>query len=367
MVRAVIYNFVRNLTNNCLKDSSVDTPLTCGELAALKSVWLKEACSRSDIARLLGMSRPTASVIVKTLIDRGWLTEDGCLRSSGGKPAIQLKITPNSFHSVGIDIGYENTVRALLLDAEGNIIRRKEISASSTYSDRAGAVRQLVGILRTPETCGVGIAVSGTVDPQNSRIIHSANFELTGKPLAQEISESTDLPVYIDNRARMAARAEIFSGIAREVSDFLLVSLGKGIGSALSFSGNLYCGVSGKAGELRDIIVPDYSGTGVTTIENALSESMLEMQDYPCAKMAQICAAGFKQVLNIADLSVVILAGRFTLFPAAFRDELQKCLNGIDVRLAQFGRDSGACGSALAAVEQTIFNQNRFQIIRKGA
>ena len=149
----------------------------------------------------------------------------------------------------------------------------------------------------------------------------------------------------------------MFAGAARGVSDFLLVSLGKGIGSALSLGGRLYCGVSGKAGELRDIIVPDYSGNGVTSLEKAFSEDTLEQQDYPWGKMADICAKGFRQVLNIADLDVVILSGRFTLFHKTFYQELQKHLPDIDVRLSQFGRDSGACGSALAAVEHVIFNQ----------
>lgn len=333
----------------------METPLTNSELAAFKTVWQNDAMSRSDIARLLNLSRPTASVIVKKLLARKLLSENGCLRSSGGKPAIQLKINPDAFHSIGIDIGYENSVRAVRLDAAGNITQMTETAATSSYFDRINAVKRTVDTLRTKETCGISIAVSGTVDPQSSRIILSANFELTNKPLAQEISGITGLPVYIDNRARMAARAEMFAGAARGLSNFMLVSLGKGIGSALAFGGKLYEGVSGKAGELRDVIVPDYSGRGVTTFENALSDDTLEQQDYPIGTMADICAKGFRQILNITGLDVIILSGRFTLFPQKFFRELQKRLADTDVRLAQFGRDSGACGSALAAVEYAIF------------
>ena len=336
---------------------SLKKTLTSSESAALKSVWQKDAYSRSDIARLLQLSRPTASMLVKNLIDKDLLSEDGSRRPSGGKPAIQLKINPGCFHSLGIDIGYENSVRALLIDAAGNIIDRTEIPASACYFDRIEAVCKAIDKLRTPETCGVGIAVSGTVDPLAGSIIYSANFELTGRPLVQEISGSAGLPVYIDNRARMAARAEMFAGAASGTADFLLVNLGKGVGSALSFSGKLYSGASGRAGELRSIIVPDYSGNKFTTLEHALSDEVLEQQDYPCRKMAEICAAGFRQVLGIADVGVVILSGRFSLFPETFRDELQNFLPDIDLRLSQFGRDSGACGSAIAAIEHVIFNQ----------
>ena len=335
----------------------METALPNSENAALKCVWQHEAHSRSDIARLLHLSRPTASLLVRSLISKKMITEDGSRRPSGGKPAIQLKIDPGCFHSIGIDIGYEDSVRALLLDAAGNILDRAEVPASSSYSDRVSAILKAVGKLRTPVTCGVGLAISGTVDPLSNRIIYSAHFELTGKPLAQEISGAAGLPVYIDNRARMAARAEMFAGAASGVSDFLLVSLGKGIGSALSLAGKLYCGVSGKAGEIRNITVPDYSGCGFTTFERALSGDILEQQDYPFRKMAEICASGFRQVLNIADIRVVILSGRFALFPETFREELQKFLPESDLRLSQFGRDSGACGSAVAAAEYAVFSK----------
>ena len=332
--------------------------LTAGELTAFKRMWLQEAYSRSDIARLLQLSRPTASVLVKKLIDGGYVSEDGCLRSSGGKPAIQLKVNADSFHSIGVDIGYDNVVRALRLNAAGEISASAEIAASSGYSERLDAAVRAIDILRTPVTCGVGVAVSGIVDPRSGNIIRSANFELTGKPLVSDIQSASGLPVYIDNRARMAARAEMFSGAARGIDDFLLVSLGKGIGSAFSFSGRLHFGVSGKAGELRDIIVPDhYSGCGVTTLEKALSEDTLEQQDYPCRIMADICASGFRQVLNVTAQEVLILAGRFSMFPKSFHDELRRKMPDIDLRLSQFGRDSGACGGAVAAAENTIFSQ----------
>lgn len=331
--------------------------MTASERAALKCVWQHEAHSRSDIARLLQLSRPTASLLVKSLIGKNLLSEDGSRRSSGGKPAIQLKISPGCFHSVGIDIGYEESVRALLLDAAGNIIDRTEVPAASSYSNRVSAVLEAVGKLKTPETCGIGIAISGTVDPLGNRIIYSANFELTGKPLAQDIAGAAGLPVYIDNRARMAARAEMFAGAAFGVSDFLLVSLGKGLGSALSLDGKLYCGVSGKAGEIRNIAVPDYSGNGFAAFEHALSGDILEQQDYPYRKMAEICASGFRQILDIADVRMVILSGRFALFPETFREELQKFLPESDLRLSQFGRDSGACGSAVAAAEYAVFSK----------
>ena len=95
----------------------------------------------------------------------------------------------------------------------------------------------------------------------------------------------------------------------------------------------------------------------MTTWEKALQEDTLEQQDYPCRKMAEICASGFNQVLSLIDLDVVVLSGRFCLFPDTFREELHNLMPDIRFKLSHFGRDSGACGSAIAATEHAVFNK----------
>lgn len=327
-------------------------------LSALRAVWRGEAQSRSDVARMLQLSRPTASAVVRMLIDEGFLVEAGCGRSSGGKPPIRLSVKESAFGSVGIDIGYESTVRGVRLDAVGNILASAESPASSSYSDRKRAVIDVARMLDCKSADCVGIAVSGIVDPVKREIIRSAYFELAGTPLADEVEEALELPVFIDNRARMAARAEQFSGAARKISDFALISLGRGVGSALSFSGRLYCGSSGQAGEIRELLVPDYDGKGLTTLEDILSEKALAERDPAPERLAELCAPGLGQLVAVTDPSTLILSGRFSLMPDSFISRLQELLPDVEVRRAQFGRDSGACGSAVAAIEYAIFNPN---------
>ena len=327
-------------------------------LSALRVVWRGEAQSRSDVARVLQLSRPTASAVVRTLIEEGFLVEAGCCRSSGGKPPIKLSVKSSAFSSIGIDTGYENIVRGVRLDAVGKIVSSAEFPASSSFDDRKNAVVEVAKMLDFQSADCVGIAVSGIVDPVRREVIRSANFELAGTRFATEIEEVLGVPVFIDNRARMSARAELFAGAAQKVSDFALISLGRGIGSALSFSGKLYCGASGQAGEIRDLLVPDYDGKGLMTIEEALSEKTLAERKPAPERLAEICAPGFMQLTSITDPSVLILSGRFSAVPDAFVSRLQELLGGVEVRRAQFGRDSGACGSAVAAIEYAIFNSN---------
>ena len=327
-------------------------------LSALHSVWLGEAQSRSDVARILDLSRPTASTVVRTLIEDGFLVETGCGRSSGGKPPIQLSVRPDAFSSIGIDIGYESTVRGVRLDASGRIVAGVDVLATRSYADRKRAVIEAARMLDVKSVDCAGIAVSGVVDPSRREIINSAYFELAGTGFADEIEESIGVPVFIDNRARMAARAEQFSGVANKVSDFVLINLGQGIGSALGFSGKLYCGSGGEAGEIRELLVPDFDKKGVMTLEDALSEKTLSGQNPDPEQLAEVCVPGFRQLISIMNPEMLILSGRFSMLSDRFVHKLQELLPQVKVCRAQFGRDSSACGSAVAAIENLFFNPN---------
>ncbi len=327
-------------------------------LSALRAVWLGEAQSRSDVARILQLSRPTASVVVHTLIEEGFLVEAGCGRSSGGKPPIRLSVKNTAFSSIGIDIGYENTVRGVRLDASGRIVSGVDVLAMRSYADRKRAVIEAARMLDVKSADCVGIAVSGVVDPSRREIIRSAYFELAGTKFADEIEESLGVPLFIDSRARMAARAEQFSGVACKVSNFVLINLGRGIGCALGLAGKLYCGSAGAAGEIRELLVPDFDGKGVVTLEDALSERTLSGHNPDPEQIAEVCAPGFRQLVSITDPEMLILSGRFSVLPDRFVLKLQELLPQVRVCRAQFGRDSSACGSAVAAIENLFFNPN---------
>ena len=92
----------------------------------------KLASSRADIARMLGVSRPTASNIVQSLIDANLIAECGKGKSNGGTNPIALAVRKNHVFTVGIDLGYTDCMSAVLLDAAGSIIAEKEVTFSSS-------------------------------------------------------------------------------------------------------------------------------------------------------------------------------------------------------------------------------------------
>jgi glucokinase len=69
------------------------------------------------------------------------------------------------------------------------------------------------------------------------------------------LNQNLNIPFYIDNDARMAAIAELTSGAGRDFNDFLYVTLGTGIGSAIIINREIYRGYNNSAGEIGHIII----------------------------------------------------------------------------------------------------------------
>ena len=162
---------------------------------------------------------------------------------------------------VGIDIGGTNTVFGVV-DARGTILYSGSIKTGK-YADVNDYVAELAKGLKSvidqaggPDKIkGVGVgAPNGNFF--NGCIEFAPNLPWKGKiPLAQLISEQIDgIPVALTNDANAAAIGEMTYGAARGMKDFIVITLGTGVGSGIVVGGNLVYGHDGFAGELGHVI-----------------------------------------------------------------------------------------------------------------
>lgn len=168
---------------------------------------------------------------------------------------------------VGIDIGGTNSVFGVV-DARGTILYSSSIKTSkhadvNDYIDElAQALRMVIdqaGGLDKVKGIGVG-APNGNYF--SGCIEFAPNLPWKGKiPLAQLISEKLDgVPVTLTNDANAAAIGEMTYGAARGMKDFIVITLGTGVGSGIVIGGNLVYGHDGFAGELGHVIVRRNNG-----------------------------------------------------------------------------------------------------------
>lgn len=166
--------------------------------------------------------------------------------------------------AIGIDVGGTNTVFGIV-DHRGDISYRGAISTrkhdnvedfiEELYHAILPAVEQ-VGGLEVIRGMGIG-APNGNF--YKGTIEYAPNLQWKGViPLAQLISDKFNLPSSLTNDANAAAVGEMMYGAARGMKDFIMITLGTGVGSGIVSNGMLVLGHDGFAGELgHTMIIPD--------------------------------------------------------------------------------------------------------------
>lgn len=167
---------------------------------------------------------------------------------------------------VGIDIGGTNTVFGIV-DARGSILASGSIKTQK-YAEINDYVNdlsnELVRLLEQENVKdqieGIGIGAPNA-NYFTGNIEHSPNLPWKGiVPLAQMLKEKIGIPVAITNDANAAAIGEMTYGAARGMKDFIMITLGTGVGSGIVINGQLVYGHDGFAGELGHVIVRRTNG-----------------------------------------------------------------------------------------------------------
>lgn len=166
-------------------------------------------------------------------------------------------------YAIGIDIGGTNTIFGVV-DKRGHIINQGSIKTGaykeineyiSNLSDSVQEIIDQVGGSGNIKGIGVG-APNGNYF--TGCIEFAPNLPWKGViPLAQMLTDKLNIPVALTNDANAAAIGEMTYGAARGMKDFIVITLGTGVGSGIVINGQLVYGHDGFAGELgHTTIIP---------------------------------------------------------------------------------------------------------------
>lgn len=164
----------------------------------------------------------------------------------------------------GVDIGGTNTVVGLVTH-DGNCLKetsfptQKHAEFDGFVSQIAEALRGLLkGFEQEYSLEGVGIgAPNGSL--YTGEIIDAANLRWKGTlPLKELLTNSLNVPVAVTNDANAAAMGEMRFGAAQNMKNFVIITLGTGLGSGIVIDGKLVLGNDGFAGEFGHTSVKSY-------------------------------------------------------------------------------------------------------------
>lgn len=166
-------------------------------------------------------------------------------------------------YALGVDIGGTNTVVGLV-DREGNVLGTDSVKTQSlpvleeyvkTVSNMAKELLQKHNVALS-NVVGMGIgAPNANYYTGNIEKAPNLPWKQDKVPLAKMISDELGIPVKITNDANAAALGEKMYGAAKNINDFIMITLGTGVGSGIVIDGKLVYGHDGFAGELGHVIV----------------------------------------------------------------------------------------------------------------
>ncbi len=347
----------------------------------LSVIMARQPVSRKQVSEILGISPAAVTNIVDELISCGLVVEGafGEASARGGRRPIFLRIRgdaglvltaafrlQNAWISVCDLMGNELFSRSYADFAFDEMSQLLQVLSSDTVQliDRAGGRERFIG---------ASLSVPGTVE--ENRILYSPELGLVDRDLAAVLQRELQMPVYIDKDVYLNALGENWMGAGWDYSDFVVVTIGTGIGSAIIINNRIYRGHCSMAGEIgymitgRDALesgpytLTDFgyfeknaslqtlkSRTGMS-FQHIVSEAQngnTELKNRILQNADEICL-GLGSVISLLNPQAIILHGSYAAAEPLLADYMGERLRYLtpvpcDVKFSKLGDRALSCG-----------------------
>ncbi|MDI2129491.1 ROK family transcriptional regulator [Yinghuangia seranimata] len=351
-------------------------------VAVLRVLFGADVVTLREIADAAGVSRNTVEDALVSLVRSGLAEEvapNGDDQRPIGRPAKRYRLRPEYGHVVGVDLGvYEINVLVTDLRGRKRVVRNRPLAPEATAADRVAAAREAIrgtvrraGVRRS-DVLAVGVATTGIVDAAG-RLVRSSRLPiLEGRNLADDLAVFPNAPVIVGNDARLAALAERWVGVARDLDNFVNILAGRHITSSIVLDGQLFRGARGAAGEIGFLAESGWKAaldTAAAWPEGVEETVRAAAHGDPAAVrrvdgFAGQLAVGIAAVALTVDPECIVLSGGLSRAGDTLLEPLRRHLDSrtlfpIPLRTSELDRDAvglGAVRVALDHVEGDLFD-----------
>jgi N-acetylglucosamine repressor len=210
--------------------------------------------SRSEIAETSGLSLAGISSIIASLVEQGIVVEESRGESTGGRRPILLAINRAAGLVIGAKLARDHAV-VVLTDLGGEMVERRSLpiapgaTLDAVVEALGGAVDELRAANLGKHFLGLGLGMAGIIDREQGVCRYSPFFRWENAPVRQALAERVAMPVIVENDVNALTLAERWFGAGAGSPNFLVVTLGVGVGMGLMFNGELFRGSRDGAGE----------------------------------------------------------------------------------------------------------------------
>ncbi|MGU9814834.1 ROK family transcriptional regulator [Pseudomonas sp. LF135] len=226
----------------------------------LEAIRQNGRLTRADLTRLTSLTAQTISNIVTELHEEGVLLAHAAEKGGRGQPPVPLSLNPDGGYSIGFHIE-QHRIIGVLLDLLGQTVAQVTLTVSyPTFEQALPLVLDAVKGFRQQRPAGrflgVGIALPGPFSVEGMTAVGPTAMSGWDAPdIAERLQRETGLAVLIENDATAATMGERLYGVASELTNFVHLFIGSGLGAGLYLDNRLYSGHWHNAGEIGHMTV----------------------------------------------------------------------------------------------------------------
>lgn len=291
-----------------------ESQVTRGQIVA--SLVSEPNLSRRDLVDRLGLGPATVSTQVRRLLEMGILREGPAHVVGAGRPRVPLAVVAESARAIGVGLDPRSSAVAVV-GLDGTLIDEQHLELDTSDPEQVAAelseaTRKLIGSDPEAPWWGLGTALSGVISQSRGVVKFSVVHDWRDVPLGRMLaSRHGSLPVLLANDISALAQRELFRPGVGTPSDFLLVSVGAGVGMALVRNHQVLTGERGASTEMGHVSV-DPLGPRCRCGNNgclqalvgfeALREAVARVEDTPGHTVAELAAQAAEHGRTAATL-----------------------------------------------------------------
>lgn len=367
----------------------------------LNAIKTQGEVSRVALVHMTGLSPATVTTITGQLILEGLVFEKAVGDSAGGRPPIMLALNPRGGFVIGIKLMEGRAVGALT-DFNATILVKDSIDlADKQVETSVEALVTLVnrlthsGGIKKKQLMGVGIGLAGVIDFAHG-IVRQNPFLGWNNILLRDLLEARmRVPVYIDNDVNTLTLSEKWLEPGPTEDNFIVITLGRGIGMGIVINGQIYRGKGGGAGEFGHIMVepngpPCDCGrqgcletlindralvtqarrevdAGITDLDDLISRVAAGQREavQVFVRAGRLLGVQIANLVNLFDPKLIIISGEGIrmgdVFFSAVRDAFHDCVmpslvQDTEIRVNSWGDDIWALGAASLVIAEIFIS-----------
>ncbi len=214
--------------------------------------------SRADLARRSGLSPASLTRITRSFVEAGLVSEsDAASPQRTGRPSQPMDVSVDRAHLIGIKLS-AGQLNLVTTDLRARVLTDRTVRLPASDPESVvSAIAEVVAQAREEDgtVCAIGVSLAGPVSPRSEIVQTSPFLGWTNVPLVAMIRERTGLAAVVENDVRALTAAEHWFGAAAGCSDFVLVTIGAGVGCGVVVDDRLVDGASGGSGQVGHLPV----------------------------------------------------------------------------------------------------------------